>query len=152
MVKLSYADFVVAMENDQTIEVIGKIDKEIISSQKVESLYYIFPLIERIVLEIYKLIPDADVEHYEQGIMKTLLSIINSNNNIDIIPKNIIDILNKYYCDDGLRNKVLHAQNDIIDITVSFEELNFVLMQLLSILKKLLCEYSGDDFEDVELL
>lgn len=152
MVKLSYADFVIAVESEQTIGVIGKIDKEIISAQIVESLYYIFPLIERIVLEIYKLIPDADVEHYEQGIMKTLLSIINSNNSINIIPKNTIDILNKYYGDGGLRNQLLHANKDVIDIKVSFNELNFVLMRVLSIFKEMLNENIFDSFEDIKVL
>ena len=85
MARFSYVDLISAVEDEETINVIGKIDLDILNSQIVESLYYMFPLIERLVLEIYKLIPDADVEHYEQGIMKTLLSII-KNNEMYVIP------------------------------------------------------------------
>lgn len=151
MARFSYVDLISAVEDEETINVIGKIDLDILSSQIVESLYYMFPLIERLVLEIYKLIPGADVEQYEQGTMKTLLSII-KNNKMHVIPDKTIDILVKYYDDDCLRNELFHIQKDVINISVSFDELNFVIMQLLSILKRLLKENDCNDFEDIEYL
>ena len=66
-------------ENDETKRVIGQIDVDILYEEKVECLYYIFPLIERMVLEIFKLVPESDVEYIEQGIMKTPISIIENN-------------------------------------------------------------------------
>ena len=151
MARFSYVDIISAVEDEETINLIGKIDLDILNSQIVESLYYMFPLIERLVLEIYKLIPDADVEHYEQGIMKTLLSII-KNNKMNVIPDKTIDILVKYYDDDCLRNELFHIQKDVINITVSFDELNFVIMQLISILKRLLKENDCNNFEDIQYL
>lgn len=151
MARKSYVDIIAAIEDEQTIQVIGKIDKDILNAQIVESLYYIFPLIERIVLEIYKLIPDADIEHYQQGVRKTLLSIIN-NNRKDILPSNIIATLQKYYDDDGLRNELFHVTGDTFEYSVSFDELNYLIMHLLSILKRLLNDNVICGFEDIELL
>lgn len=151
MARFTYLDFVKALQDDNTKNIIGEIDTDFLNFGTVESLYYSFPLIERMVLEIYKLVPDADVEHYEQGIMKTLLSII-QNNKAEVLPEQTIQILNKYYVDDGLRNQLLHPNNDIIDIKVSFDEINYIIMQLMFILKRLLKENINYEFKDIESL
>lgn len=151
MARFTYLDFVKALQDDNTKNIIDKIDTDFLNSGTVESLYYSFPLIERLVLEIYKLVPDADVEHYEQGIMKTLLSII-QNNKAEVLPEQTIKILNKYYGNDGLRNQLLHPNTDIIDIKVSFDEINYIIMQLMSILKRLLKENINYEFKGIELL
>ena len=83
--------------------------------------------------------------------MKTLLSII-QNNKAEVLPEQTIQILNKYYGDDGLRNQLLHPNKDIIDINVSFDEINYIIMQLMSILKRLLKENINYEFKDIELL
>lgn len=80
------------------------------------------------------------------------MSIIDRNKGIQVIPKNTIDILNRYYGDNGLRNQLLHPNKDIIDIKVSFEEVNYIIMQLMTILKKLLKENINYEFKDIELL
>lgn len=149
MVRFTYLK---TLQDNNTKSIIGEIDIELLNFRTIESLYYGFPLIERMVLEIYKLVPDADIEHYEQGINRTLLSIIDRNKGIQVIPKNTIDILNRYYGDNGLRNQLLHPNKDIIDIKVSFEEVNYIIMQLMTILKKLLKENINYEFKDIELL
>ena len=88
MGKFTYLDFIRAIQNNDTIQLIGKIDINLLKSNKVESLNYSFPLIERMILEIYKLVPESDVEHYEQGIMKTPISII--DNNVEVLPENTV--------------------------------------------------------------
>ena len=151
MDRKSYVDLICDIEDEQTINVIGKIDKEILNAEIIESLYYIFPLVERMILEIYKLIPDADVEHYEQGIMKTPIVII-ENNKTNVLPEDIVTLIKKYYGDDGLRNELLHIQKEIFEVSVSFDELTYLIANLLSILKELLKENSSDNFDDIELL
>ena len=151
MDRKSYVDRISDIENEQTKNVIGKIDKEILNSEIIESLYYIFPLVERMILEIYKLIPDADVEHYEQGIMKTPIAII-ENNKTNLLPEDIVTLIKKYYGDDGLRNELLHIQKEIFEVSVSFDELTYLIANLLSILKELLKENSSNNFDDIELL
>lgn len=76
MDRLKYLDSIKENQNEKTINLVGDIDIDLLNNQIVETLYYAFPLIERLILEIYKQIPDADVEQYEQGTSKTILSII----------------------------------------------------------------------------
>ena len=138
MARFTYLDLIKAIEDEQTINIVGNIDTDFLSNKIVENLYYSFPLIERLILEIYKQIPDADVEQYEQGTSKTILSIIN-HNKVDIIPEYIKNLIYKYYDgDDSLRNQLFHPKEDVVNINVSFEEINYIIMQLLSILKNLL--------------
>lgn len=152
MARFTYLDLIKAIEDEQTINIVGNIDTDFLSNKIVENLYYSFPLIERLILEIYKLIPDADVEQYEQGTSKTILSIIN-HNKVDIIPEYIKNLIYKYYDgDDSLRNQLFHPKEDVVNINVSFEEINYIIMQLLSILKNLLKETDSYNFKVIEYL
>lgn len=153
MAKYKYVDLIKATEDENTINSIGKIDIDFIRLEDEESLYYIFPLIERIVLEIYKMIPNANVEQYEQGTMKTIISIIESNKGINILPDNLVDIIRKYFEGyDCLRNKLFHPDGTEINEIVSFEELHYVIFHLLSILKKSTKDFDNLKFDEIEYL
>ena len=140
MDKEIYIAFIKYFENDETKRVIGQIDVEILHEEKVECLYYIFPLIEKMILEIFKLVPESDVEYIEQGIMKTPISIIENNDSSKVLPSYIIDIIKKYYKEDGPRNKLLHIGNAEITVNVSFNELLYLISNLLIILKNKLLQ------------
>lgn len=148
-IRITYIDLIKAIQDEETIKLIGEIDLKLLNSQTVESLYYSFPLIERLVLEIYKLIPYADVEQYDQGIMRPIVSIIDGNSDY-ILPENIVEIIKKYFDDDGARNQLFHNKVGVINIKVSFDEINFAIMQLLSILKIKISENSDFNFENIE--
>lgn len=150
MVRLTYLDFIKTIQNSDTINLIGDIDVDLLKLNKIESLNYSFPLIERMILEIYKLVPESDVEHYEQGIMKTPISII--DNNIEVLPENTINIIKRIYGDDGIRNKLFHVKSEVINIEVSFEEINYLIMQLLSILRDKINENKGFTIKDIAYL
>lgn len=149
MDKMSYTDFIKCYQNDDTIKTVGTIDVEFLKSNKVESLYYSFPLIERMVLEIYKLVPETDVEHLDQGVMKTIMSIIEGNREYNILPIYIIKIIEKYFGDTGERNKLFHIREETINIEVSFREINFLIMKLLKILKDKLNDIDKIEFRNV---
>ena len=151
MDKEIYIAFIKYFENDETKRVIGQIDVEILHEEKVECLYYIFPLIEKMILEIFKLVPESDVEYIEQGIMKTPISIIENNDSSKVLPSYIIDIIKKYYKEDGPRNKLLHIGNAEITVNVSFNELLYLISNLLIILKNKLEEYTNFSFEDIKI-
>lgn len=144
--------FIKYFENEETERLIGQIDVDILYEEKAECLYYIFPLIERMVLEIFKLVPESDVEYIEQGRMKTPISIIENNDSYNILPNNIIDIIKKYYKEDGPRNKLLHVGIEEINVTVSFNELLYLIVNLLIILKNKLKENTNFIFEDIKIL
>ena len=151
MVKFTYIDLINAIQNEETVKLIGQIDTKLLNSGNLKSLYYSFPLIERMVLEIYKLMPEADVEKYEQGIMKTTMSIINSSNNI--IAEKSIELLKKYYDgEDCLRNKLFHPREQSITTKINFKEINYLIMQLLSVLRNKLEENNKYEFKNIEHL
>ena len=152
MDKEIYIAFIKYFENDETKRVIGQIDVEILHEEKVECLYYIFPLIEKMILEIFKLVPESDVEYIEQGIMKTPISIIENNDSSKVLPSYIIYIIKKYYKEDGPRNKLLHIGNAEITVNVSFNVLLYLISNLLIILKNKLEEYTNFSFEDIKIL
>ena len=152
MDRLKYLDSIKENQNEKTINLVGDIDIDLLNNQIVETLYYAFPLIERLILEIYKQIPDADVEQYEQGTSKTILSIIN-NNKVNIIPEYVKELIFKYYDgDDSLRNQLFHPKEGVVNIKVSFEEISYIIMQLLSLLKNLLKENDSYNFKEIEYL
>ena len=150
MGKITYLDLIKAIQNSNTIKLIGEIDINLLKSNKVESLNYSFPLIERMVLEIYKLVPESDVEHHEQGIMRTPISII--DNNVETLPQNTINIIKRIYGDDGIRNKLFHVKSEVINIEVSFAEVNYLIMQLLSILRDKINQNKGFEIKDIDYL
>lgn len=154
MHRITYEMIIKAVENDETINLVGKIDIEAIKKNSIESLYYLFPLIERVVLEIYKLLPLSDVEFYQQGTMRTIMEMINKDSN-NYFPDNLISILQKYFADDGLRNKLFHVKDDIGTISIvqkelDFEEIKFALMQLISILRDTCSHYTIEKIGTIE--
>ena len=156
MHKITYEMMINAMQNDDTKSLIGDIDLNAIKKNDVESLFYEFPLIERIVLEIYKLLPLSDVEHYNQGTMRTILEILRKDPN-NYFPEQLIKVLQKYYGDFGLRNKLFHITDDIGNVTINrneldFQELKFSIMQLMSILRNTYGKYSIDKIGNIKTL
>ena len=151
MAKFTYTDLIKAIQDKSTIKVIGQIDIKLLNSGNEKSLYYSFPLIERMILEIYKLIPESDVEQYQQGIMKTMISIIKSNDKI--LPEKSLEMIKYYYGGENcLRNKLFHPKTKSITIKINFNEINYLIMQLLSILKDNLKENNVYEFKDIKHL
>lgn len=150
MIKINYLDFVNFFENKYTISLIDKIDVNLLNSNLFESLYYSLPLIEKMILEIHKLIPESDIENYDQGIMKTPNSIIDSN--IKILPESLINIIKEIYGENGIRNQIFHIKEDTISITVSYEQINYLIANLLIILKNRIDKYNGFTVKNVEYI
>ena len=82
MKKITFIDLIKAIEDESTERIIGKIKTELLNVRVAENLYYIFPLIERMVVEIYKLVPGANIEQYEKRVLKTINSILVLNKNV----------------------------------------------------------------------
>ena len=156
MYKVNYEMIIKALENSETIKLIGKIDTDFIKKNNYDVLFYEFPLIERMVLEIYKLLPLSDVEGYQQGTMRTIMEILRKDSN-NYIPESIVKILEKYYADNGLRNRLLHVKNDIGIINIDQKELNFeeiklVIAELVLILRETNDLYTAEKIGKIETI
>lgn len=144
MVKIKKSEFIKMFENENTISRIGKIDMNVINDNSIYSLFYKFPLIERLILEIYKAIPRSNIEMYEQGTMKSINSIINSNPDISIIYPDLKDMIYIYFSDsdESPRNKLFHPKgNFAITVMVNFEQINDIIAKLLALLNHVIKEY-----------
>ena len=151
--KITYIDMIKAIEDESTERIVGKIKTELLNIKAAENLYYIFPLIERMVLEIYKLVPGANIEQYEKRTMKTINSILNQNEELDVIPIELSKIIQNYYKDDGLRNKLFHVTpGKQVSFQINMDEINYIIMHLLSILKKLDQNYKIENLKLIERL
>lgn len=155
MIKIKNSEFIRFFESEITISRIGKIDMEVIEDKSYYSLYYKFPLIERLVLEIYRSVPGTNIEKYEQGTMKTINSIIKSNSALELIPQNIIEKINVYFNekDDSPRNVVFHewGENEK-NVVVNFEEINYIISNLLALLNHMSKEYNLATLKKIETL
>lgn len=153
MIRIKNSEFIKSFENNITIKRIGKIDLEAIKDDSFYSLYYKFPLIERIILEIYKAIPETNIEMYEQGTMKTVNSIINNNPDIDILLPDLKQSISYYFSEDynAPRNMIFHpAFEDTISVTVNFEEINYIIASLLGLLNHVCTQYGISSLNKLE--
>ena len=104
----------------EMITSIGIIDLEQLESREIESLYYLFPLVEKIIIEILKYKEDANIEFYSQGTYRTLNSIFTMEENKKYFNENLINLIKEYYGENGLRNQILHFRGYIqIEITTT---------------------------------
>ena len=97
MDRFTFAQCIKSEQNEDTVKLIGEIDTEMLNRRDlIERLYYALPLVERMILEIFKLVPESDIEYYQQGIMRTPIEIIENNFENKIIPDRIVNIIEKY--------------------------------------------------------
>lgn len=155
MIKIKNSEFIRFFESETTISKIGKIDMQVIEDKSYYSLYYKFPLIERLVLEIYRSVPGTNIEKYEQGTMKTINSIIKSNSTLELIPQNIIEKINVYFNekDDSPRNVVFHewGENEK-NVVVNFEEINYIISNLLALFNHIVKKYNLATLKKIKTL
>lgn len=150
---ITYIDIIKEIEDKTTEKIIGKIRTELLNIKTVENLYYVFPLIERMVLEIYRLVPGSNIEQFDKKTMKTINSILEHNEKLEIIPTEIAKIIQKYFKDDGIRNKLFHVSIERqIEFKINIKEINYIIMQLLLILKKMNKNYEIENLKIIEKL
>lgn len=87
--------------------------------------------------------------------MKTINSIIKSNSALELIPQNIIEKINVYFNekDDSPRNVVFHewGENEK-KVVVNFEEINYIISNLLALLNHMSKEYNLATLKKIEAL
>ena len=154
MDRFTFAQCIKFEQDEDTVKLIGEIDTEMLNRRDlIERLYYALPLVERMILEIFKLVPESDIEYYQQGIMRTPIEIIENNNENKIIPDRIVNIIEKYFKKDGIRNKLFHLEELNTVIEGYFTDITYLIMELLQILKsriKLYKEFEIKEIEEIE--
>lgn len=153
--KLDYYSLIKSLNDDHNNKIIGEIDLNCVDRMNVEDLMYIFPLIERLVVEIYKLVPGSIVEVNDQGIMKSASQILKDNikNENYCFPEDLRLLIFKYFDDENsVRNKLFHVQNGPFNICYDKEELSYLIFYLLLILNGRVDLYNIDQLKKIDRL
>ena len=154
--KNNYSLLINLVESHKTIEIIGKIDVKTTLKRDLDGLLYMFPLIERIVLEIFKENPLSDIEQFKQGTMRTIKEIVEKDCN-KTIEDEVKKKIYKYYDENGLRNMIFHARtfgesnNTIIQDNI-FDEVQYLLVQVLSKLSRIIDDYDVSAIGNIKKL
>lgn len=133
---------------------IGLIDFKALDSRNFEVLYYLFPLIEKLFIEVLKYNIDSDIELYNQGTYRTLESALEKSENHKFFNEDLIRVIHFFYNKGGLRNKLFHYTGATINIT-TFDILatKCIALQLLKTYKNKIEESNNNYNNDkIELL
>lgn len=99
---------------------------ETFDDDNIESLYYIIPLIERLIIEYCDLTPNIIVENKEKDAFKTVGGLLEDN----IISQEFGDELTEnilfIFKEDGIRNKLMHYSEDYLEIKLKRDELHMI--------------------------
>ena len=143
------------LNREYLISYVGEIDEQVFQIDDANILYYLFPLIEKTVLEILKLYSFSDVEILRQGIYRTLFSLINQSKNRKHFTEALHQKLELYYSETGLRNTLMHYSPVLDELKIPIVELNNVRelsIQLLEKLNRKILSSEISVFEKIELL
>lgn len=125
MDRIDYLKMIEQNQSEKTRKLIGEIDLNALTVKDVSSLYYIFPLIEKMITCIYS---KYDIEFYDQGTKRTPISIFDRN--FSLLPSKLEDDIRNIYDKDGVRNKVMHCSEKTI-INVDKDSYYQVINELL---------------------
>jgi hypothetical protein len=115
-----------------------------LKSDNPKCLWFLFPFIERVSIELLVFFPDFDIEHYSQGTYRTLASILKDQKN-EYLPQIFgpenYHMLCKYYVDNNkqcLRNLVCHI-SDLQEVsTIDIDNVKILACNLLIYLDRLI--------------
>ncbi len=107
-------------------KIINKKGLEIFDTDDIIVLLYLFPLIERLVVEILDLSTLVNIECKEQGVIRTVNSLLQHQEIVKIIDPYLIKKLSKYFSDDGIRNKMMHYNPQEIEIKCAISDVQEV--------------------------
>ncbi|MFW6002789.1 MAG: hypothetical protein ACOCQD_05550 [archaeon] len=137
------------VHNDQFFNDIYPRLKVVLDYYKTDSLYYLFPLIERLVLEILLDDYKSDIEVSHQGTFRSLSGILEDIETRQILQEKInddVDKLQQWFCQsNGMRNKVMKELVIIREIK-KIDEVKDVCLKLLQVYAEEFKKYD-DDFE-----
>ncbi len=110
--------------------IIGEIDIYYWGLNSFETLYYFYPLMERLIINILSIEGREKIEIQDSQRMKTLNEILKDNM---IISEYVTDKLKCIYNEEGNRNKLLHGEifKDNINIIKHIYEVRWITSLLM---------------------
>ncbi len=121
-------DLIVKFNKENNI--IGEVDIYYWELNSFETLYYFYPLMERLIINILSIEGREKIEIQDSQRMKTLNEILKDNM---IISEYVTDKLKCIYNEEGNRNKLLHGEifKDNINIIKHIYEVRWITSLLM---------------------
>lgn len=116
-------DFFQRKHSKELMNILHKNTRKLFESDNMAVLFYIFPLIERLVVEILDITSLINVETKNQGTIRTINSMLQDKETKKIFGKELYDNLKKYFADDGLRNQLMHYNPKVNKISANISDI-----------------------------
>lgn len=148
-----YDDFFQKEHSKELMNILHEDTRKLFESDNLAVLFYMFPLIERLVVEILDITSLVNVETKNQGTIRTINSMLQDKETEKIFGKELHDNLKKYFADDGLRNQLMHyvPETDKIGANVSeIEEIKAMALMLAEMYEKELKEADSVVIKKIE--
>lgn len=153
--RINYVKTIESLQDEDTINLIGNIDIKSVELLFTTDLLYVFPLIERIIVEIYKFTLGASIEDNEQGKRKTICAIIEKNeaNGISVLLPSMLEEINFYFKgEEALRNVLFHPKRSEYSVEYDPRRIQKLLLNALLILKYKIKKYDFSNLKEIEKL
>lgn len=148
-----YDDFFQKEHSKELMNILHEDTRKLFESDNMAVLFYMFPLIERLVVEILDITSLVNVETKNQGTIRTINSMLQDKETEKIFGKELHNNLKKYFADDGLRNQLMHyvPETDKIGANVSeIEEIKAMALMLAEMYEKELKEADSVVIKKIE--
>ena len=151
-----YDDFFQKEHSKELMNILHEDTRKLFESDNMAVLFYMFPLIERLVVEILDITSLVNVETKNQGTIRTINSMLQDKetekiyiNEINTMP-GFHDNLKKYFADDGLRNQLMHYVPETDKIGANVSEIKAMALMLAEMYEKELKEADSVVIKKIE--
>lgn len=148
-----YSEFFNRKHSKELERIIFENNITLFDDQNAAVLLYMFPLIERLVIEILDLSSIVNIESKEQGTIKTVNSLIQQEITKEILGNQLIEKITKYFKEDGIRNKMMHFDPDNNEIKChlsDIQEVKQIAIELIDLYESKLEESKSIILEKIE--
>ena len=145
-----YDDFFQKEHSKELMNILHEDTRKLFESDNIAVLFYMFPLIERLVVEILDITSLVNVETKNQGTIRTINSMLQDKETEKIFGKELHDNLKKYFADDGLRNQLMHYVPETDKIGANVSEIKAMALMLAEMYEKELKEADSVVIKKIE--
>ena len=152
---MSYRAYFDQEHSEQFNKIINKNNIDLFDIDDISVFLYLFPLIERLIVEILDISTLVNIECKEQGKIRTVNSLIQQDETRVILGNDLIEKISKYFNESGIRNKMMHYNPNENTIKSTLEDINEVkeiAICLCKIYEKELKKYDSIVIDKIDLV
>lgn len=134
-----YSEIIEKWYFEELDRLIGKENIKLFDEENIMVLLYMFPLIERLIIEILDISTIVNVESKEQGTIKTINSLLQQDIVKKILGDGLFEKISKYFNEDGIRNKMMHFDphsNEVVCNLYDIQEVKKIAIDLIRLYTK----------------